>query len=484
MGAHLGAEAVLERRDDPPAVGVVLGVGAGHEQQVQRQPHPVAADLDVALLEHVEQRHLDALGEVGQLVDAEDAAVGARDQPVVDGLRVAQGAALGHLDRVDVADQVADAGVRGGQLLAEAVAAVQPADRGGVAVLGDLAVRPDRDRVQRVLVQLAADQDRRPLVEQADERADQPGLALAALTEQHEVVAGDEGPLDLGEDGVLEPDHAGEAGLAAAEPGEQVGAQFGLDRPEGRAAGAEFAERRGGGGRGALGGTSVTSTTVRREGRRPGHGVLGERRPAKIATCPAPTCPPTSRPRHRCGCRGRGRAARRRRPAHPAVALAGPGRQGRRPGVAQVREPAADGVVQDPGGVHPHRPADRRRAGPRGRGRQRGQPRPGGRPGRPPPRHLGHRLHARDRAAAEGGGHPRLRGGGPAAGPVADRAARGGRRVRRADRLGVHPPVRAPRRHRRPGHGRPRDPRAVPRRRDRRRLRRGRRPGVRASPPR
>ena len=39
VGAHLGAEAVLERGDDPPAVGVVLGVGAGDEQQVQRQPH-------------------------------------------------------------------------------------------------------------------------------------------------------------------------------------------------------------------------------------------------------------------------------------------------------------------------------------------------------------------------------------------------------------------------------------------------------------
>ena len=142
VGAHLGAEAVLERGDDAAAVRVVLGVGAGDQQQVQRQPHPVAADLDVALLQHVEQRHLDALGQVGQLVDAEDAAVGAGDQAVVDRLRVAQGAALGDLDRVDVADQVADAGVRRRQLLAEPVAAVQPADRGGVAVLGDLAVAP------------------------------------------------------------------------------------------------------------------------------------------------------------------------------------------------------------------------------------------------------------------------------------------------------------------------------------------------------
>ena len=228
VGAHLGAEAVLERRDDPAAVGVVLGVGAGHEQQVQRQPHAVAADLDVALLEHVEQRHLDALGQVGQLVDAEDAAVGAGDQAVVHGLGVAQRAALGDLDRVDVADQVADAGVGRRQLLAEPVAAVQPADGGGVAVLGDLAVRPDRDRVQRVLVELAADEDRRPLVEQPDEGADQAGLALAALAEQDEVVAGDDRPLDLGQHGVLEArpcragwarrGRGGRAGWCAARP--------------------------------------------------------------------------------------------------------------------------------------------------------------------------------------------------------------------------------------------------------------------------
>ena len=91
VGPDLGPEPVLERGDDPAAVGVVLGVGAGHQQQVQRQPQAVAAHLDVALLEHVEHRDLDPLGEVRQLVDAEDAAVGARDEPVVHGLRVARG---------------------------------------------------------------------------------------------------------------------------------------------------------------------------------------------------------------------------------------------------------------------------------------------------------------------------------------------------------------------------------------------------------
>ena len=109
-----------------PAVGVVLGVGRGDEQHVERQADLVAADLDVALLEHVEQADLDALGEVGELVDGEDAAVGAGHEPVVQRQLVGQVAALGDLDRVDLADEVGDRGVGGGQLLAVAVVAVDP----------------------------------------------------------------------------------------------------------------------------------------------------------------------------------------------------------------------------------------------------------------------------------------------------------------------------------------------------------------------
>ena len=52
-------------------------------------------------------------------------------------------------------------------------------------------------------------------------------------------------------------------------------------------------------------------------------------------------------------------------------------------------------------------------------------------------------------------------------------------RVRRADRRGVHPPLRPPRHRRRAGHGRPGDPRAVPGRAHRRRLHRRRRPARR-----
>ena len=121
----------------PTAVRVVLGVRRRDEHDVERQADLVAAHLDVALLQHVQQADLDALGEVGQLVDGEDAAVGARHEAVVERELVGEVAALGDLDRVDLADQVGDRRVGRGQLLAVAVVAVDPVDPRVVAELGD-----------------------------------------------------------------------------------------------------------------------------------------------------------------------------------------------------------------------------------------------------------------------------------------------------------------------------------------------------------
>ena len=120
------------------------------------QPDLVAPDLDVALLEHVEQADLDALGEVGQLVDGEDAAVGAGHEAVVEGQLVGEVAALGDLDGVDLADEVGDGGVGGGQLLAEALVAVDPVDRGVLAQLGDEVAGVAGHRLVRVVVDLGA----------------------------------------------------------------------------------------------------------------------------------------------------------------------------------------------------------------------------------------------------------------------------------------------------------------------------------------
>ena len=224
--ADLRAEAVLERRDDAAAVRVVLRVRRRDEHDVERQADLVAADLHVALLEHVEQADLDALGEVGQLVDREDAAVGARHEAVVDRELVGEVAALGDLDRVDLADEVGDRRVGRRELLAEATVAVHPVDRRLVAALGDEHAGVRRDRVVRVVVDLAARDDRHPLVEQVDERADHARLRLTALAEEDHVVAGEQRVLELREHGVLVADYAVDERLARRRPSRTVFARI------------------------------------------------------------------------------------------------------------------------------------------------------------------------------------------------------------------------------------------------------------------
>ena len=136
--ADLAADAVLERGDDLAAGGVVLGVGGEDDGDVEREADGIALNLDVALLHDVEERDLDLAGEVGEFVDGEDAAVGAREQAVVHGeLGAEVVAAARGLDGVDVADEVGDGDVGRGELFDVALVGGQPGDGGVVAELGD-----------------------------------------------------------------------------------------------------------------------------------------------------------------------------------------------------------------------------------------------------------------------------------------------------------------------------------------------------------
>ena len=73
-----------------------------------------------------------------------------------------------------------------------------------------------------MVVDLAALDGRGPLIEQPGQGPDQPGLTLAAFAEQDDVVPGDQGPLEVGQDGLVEPDDAGEGILSGPHHGEQV----------------------------------------------------------------------------------------------------------------------------------------------------------------------------------------------------------------------------------------------------------------------
>ncbi len=84
-----------------------------------------------------------------------------------------------------------------------------------------------------------------PLVEQPGQRPQQPGLALTAFAEQHEVVTRDQRPLQLGQYGVVETKDPGPdvAGLRAlGQRGQQIFAEFLLDSPFTMTGGTQFAD--------------------------------------------------------------------------------------------------------------------------------------------------------------------------------------------------------------------------------------------------
>ena len=83
-----------------------------------------------------------------------------------------------------------------------------------VASLGDQVAGVAGHRPVRVVEDLRAGHEGDPLVEQAGEAADDAGLGLAPLAEEDHVVAGEQGVLQLGQDGVLVAEHPLDDGLA------------------------------------------------------------------------------------------------------------------------------------------------------------------------------------------------------------------------------------------------------------------------------
>ncbi len=227
--ADLRTEAVLQGGDDAPSVGVVLGVGRGHQHDVEGQADGETTDLHVALLEDVEKTDLDPLGQVGQLVHGEDAAIGAGDQSEVQGHLVGQVATLGHLDGVDLSDEVGDGGVRRGQLLREAGVAVDPVDPGGVAFAVHHLARRQRHRTVGVVADLGPGDLGQPFVEQRREGPDDAGLGLATLAQEDDVMAGEQCILELREHGVLETEHPLDQRLSRRDPGGGVAPELLMD---------------------------------------------------------------------------------------------------------------------------------------------------------------------------------------------------------------------------------------------------------------
>ena len=173
---------------------------------------------------------LDSFRQVGQLVDAEDSAIRARKQSVVNGQLIREVAALGDLDRVDLADQVGDRDVWRRELLAISPVAADPRDRHRVSILGDEVETAPADRVVGVIVDLAPGDDRYELVEQADQGPHDPTLGLAALAQHDDVVSRDDGVRQLRQHRFVVADDSREQRLARLEAREKIAPHLLLDR--------------------------------------------------------------------------------------------------------------------------------------------------------------------------------------------------------------------------------------------------------------
>ena len=94
----------------------------------------------------------------------------------------------------------------------------------------------------RVVVHLATLHDRDLVVEELDEVADQAGLRLPPLAEQDDVVAGEDPPLEPGQDGAPVANDRAEELLSPVQPFDEVVAQLLLDGAVGVAGRAELAQ--------------------------------------------------------------------------------------------------------------------------------------------------------------------------------------------------------------------------------------------------
>ena len=245
MRENLGINPVLERRDDVPAVRIVLGVRGEDEHDVHRDADVEPPDLYVLLLENIEEADLDARLEVRQLVDREYPPVAPRDDAEVDRafVRVMEALRRG-LDRIDVADKVGDCDVGRRELFTVPPGSVDPVDRGGVAVLGHEVRGELAHGCERVVVDLAPPDDGDVFVEKRRELPDNPRFGLAAEAEQDDVVPGEDRIDERGDHRLFVADDPGKEVLLRAHFPDQVGAELVLHRKDAVLARTQFAECR------------------------------------------------------------------------------------------------------------------------------------------------------------------------------------------------------------------------------------------------
>ena len=133
------------------------------------------------------------------------------------------------LDGIHVPDDVGNGDVRGRQLFDESQLARQPGDRRLLAPFGNQLAAVLGDRLERIVVDLAAGENGNLLIEQRDELPQDAALGLTAQAEKNEIVARQNGVDELRNDGFLVAHDAGKQRRAVLEQTDEVLAHFVFD---------------------------------------------------------------------------------------------------------------------------------------------------------------------------------------------------------------------------------------------------------------
>ena len=145
-------------------------------------------------------------------------------------LFIGEVAPFGNLDRIDFADQIRDRNVGRRELFGVAMVAADPRNLECVALLHLEAATALANRRRWIVVDLASLDRRHVLIEEQRERPDDARLGLAALAEEHHMMAGEHAIFDFGQHGLIVADDARHDALLVAQAYQQVVAHLDSDR--------------------------------------------------------------------------------------------------------------------------------------------------------------------------------------------------------------------------------------------------------------
>src|SRR6185437_12580582 len=223
MRANFRADTVFHWRNDFAARRVIFGIRGEDEQHVEGQAHGIALNLHVALLHDVEEAHLNFPGQIRQFVDGKKAAIGARQQTVVDRELVGKiAAAFGRANRVDVADDVGNGHVRRGEFFDITAIARKPGDLDCFAFESSTFAAGAANGAVRIVVDFAAVDYGDFVVEKTDELAQNTRFRLTAEAQQNKVMPRKNRVDDLRDHRIVIAANSGEEFIARAQFAQEI----------------------------------------------------------------------------------------------------------------------------------------------------------------------------------------------------------------------------------------------------------------------